>query len=56
MLGHRLQLLNRRVVFFQWIDAVTILAQGPYSRTIYRTLRIGRDDHLEKSEAYLMIS
>ena len=36
MLGHRLQLLNRRVVFFQWIDAVTILAQGPYSRTIYR--------------------
>ena len=25
--------------------------QGPYSRTIYRRLRIGRDVHLDQSEA-----
>ena len=31
---------------------ITRLAQGPYSRTIYRRLLIGRDVHLDQSEAY----
>ena len=34
------------------LGMIRIQNQGPYSLTIYRRLRIGRDGHLDQSEAY----